>query len=1005
MRLWMCSLLFYTFIFLLCELGRYQFSKFDKSKHLSIIIILEFIGTLQICSPMFDVNLIIESYGMTGVFIEITFIEICNAYLLRDAFGDPCLLIKKFLKKKSLKWFIILLSTQFLAGLASFKLAKYWWSLKFHPTYNEMIEKENCESDLTVTLAYGMFVEGMGVISCKHIGSMLEKYITNETWNILLNAISSGIICVLGIQLTGMYANPIVAWACTFNCQGVSHFGHFLVYWIAPTIAHYIVGNFDDEECDDKVKNNEIDKKSLGEENKIIDKNIEKDILNNKELDNCKTEEEIILNSSKENIFNKEKSIESEKSITFTLDINKNEKFSPENVTSHEIVIENTKKSDESSIEEENCEEDNYEEEEEEDIYEDDDSSESSITQKYIRKIIILEFFTKYLIDTIQTVAPSFDVLFVLTHYGVRGFFIEITFLELLNSYFSIQSYADPCQLFIQLYKNKNKKWFFTLLFTQLFGGILSFQVARLWWFYINHPTYYEMLMNTTCHSHLNVSIINGMLIECLGVIGIYYILKFINKYIKNTIIINFLSAISIGSICVGGLNLTGMYINPIIAWSCTFNCQGLSHFGHFIVYWIGPILGNILIDENLRKDVKQKLIRRNKKVIKRVVCAISGGIDSSVSAYILQKKGFEVTGVYMNNWDLLEDDDSNCSRNKDEEDAMYVCDKLGIKLYKLDCVKIYWNKIFVDMLENYKNGRTVVPDVMCNKLIKFDELHRFSKEKLGINLVATGHYAQNSLGNFLEKVLENNCSEKARLLRAVDPVKDQTYFLASLKEEQLRRSMFPIGNLLKSDVRRIASDIGLTKILNKNESMGICFVGKKKNFNNFLSNYIESNVGNMIEIESNKIITQHNGIHNFTIGKRVRLPTHIYQCYEGLFVSKVDSSTNTVYVCRGSNHSSLYSKSFILHNNTFINNNINDFSNLKCLVQRNHPPVQCQLTQLNDQLLQINLKYYLKSLANGQFCVFYNNNECLGGGEIFSSTSLFEEINKLHEKKVNECC
>ncbi|CEF68001.1 Aquaporin-like domain-containing protein [Strongyloides ratti] len=373
MRLWICSLLFYAFIFLLCELGRFQFSKFNKSKHNSIIIILEFIGTLQICSPMFDVNLVIESYGMTGVFIEIIFIEICNTYLLRDAFGDPCLLMQKFLNKKSWKWFGILLMTQFLAGLASFKLAKYWWSFEFHPIYNEMISKQNCESDLTVTLIYGMFVEAMGVISAKYIGSILEKYINDETWNIFLNAISSGIICVLGIQLTGMYANPIVAWACTFNCQGVSHFGHFLVYWIAPIIAHYVVGNFDEEESDGKLTNDKINKENLPEKYK----NIERDIVNNKESDDYYTTEETVINSSKENIFTDGKSIENDIITTFTIDVNKDKKLLDENIIHNEMISDSLK------IKYTNNSDDEDYDEEEEETYDEEESSECSVTQKY----------------------------------------------------------------------------------------------------------------------------------------------------------------------------------------------------------------------------------------------------------------------------------------------------------------------------------------------------------------------------------------------------------------------------------------------------------------------------------------------------------------------------------------------------------------------------------------------------------------------------------------------
>uniref|UniRef100_A0A0N4ZV97 tRNA-5-taurinomethyluridine 2-sulfurtransferase n=1 Tax=Parastrongyloides trichosuri TaxID=131310 RepID=A0A0N4ZV97_PARTI len=354
-------------------------------------------------------------------------------------------------------------------------------------------------------------------------------------------------------------------------------------------------------------------------------------------------------------------------------------------------------------------------------------------------------------------------------------------------------------------------------------------------------------------------------------------------------------------------------------------------------------------------------------KNVKRVACAMSGGVDSSVSAYILQKKGFEVIGVYMNNWDSVEEGLSKCTSSKEKEDTKYVCDKLGIKLYTLDCVKIFWNEVFINLLNNYKDGKTVVPDVMCNKLIKFDKLHNFCKEKLDVEYVATGHYAQNSLGNFLEKIINGDSKEKAKLLRSIDPVKDQTFFLALLKEKQLRRSMFPVGNLVKDKVKMIANEIGLNRISKKKESMGICFVGKRKNFDEFLNNYIDKKVGNIINIENKKVISQHDGIHHYTIGKKVSLPPKIYQCPKGLFVCGIDNETNTVYVCRGSNHSSLYSNSFILDNVSFINDNVEDYSSAHCLIQRNQPPVKCQLTRIDNRLLNVDLDYHYKSVANGQ--------------------------------------
>ncbi|KAK0421038.1 hypothetical protein QR680_015036 [Steinernema hermaphroditum] len=281
--------------------------------------------------------------------------------------------------------------------------------------------------------------------------------------------------------------------------------------------------------------------------------------------------------------------------------------------------------------------------------------------------------------------------------------------------------------------------------------------------------------------------------------------------------------------------------------------------------------------------------------MIKRVVCAMSGGVDSAVSAWLLQKKGFDVTGVYMVNWDHVEEGVSQCPRTKDQADAQMVCDRLGIRLHVVNFVKEYWNDVFMPLVSNYKLGRTVVSDIACNTLIKFDLLHKFAFEELGADAVATGHFARTTQGDYLENIDDGSV---VQLLKPVDPLKDQTYFLSNLSGKQLRRSMFPVGSLLKSQVRKIAdSESVLSDVARKPESMGICFIGKRKNFESFMDQYIEPSRGPIVDRETGGVIGEHSGIHHFTIGKRVKIAPEQFQSADGLFVCSIDAGTNTVFV------------------------------------------------------------------------------------------------------------
>ncbi|VDM60901.1 unnamed protein product [Angiostrongylus costaricensis] len=255
-----------------------------------------------------------------------------------------------------------------------------------------------------------------------------------------------------------------------------------------------------------------------------------------------------------------------------------------------------------------------------------------------------------------------------------------------------------------------------------------------------------------------------------------------------------------------------------------------------------------------------------------RVAVGLSGGVDSAVATWLLKKRGFDVIGVYMNNWDHIEEGNSICPRTKDEADARYVCEKLHIPFATVNFVKEYWNEVFME--------------------IKFERLHNHAIDKLGVDLVATGHYASTSWDPEATQGMDSG----VKLLCSADPLKDQTPFLCTLQQKQLRRALFPIGSLTKTQVRHIAREQGLGRVAGKPESMGICFVGKRRNFDSFIDQYIEPRPGKIITLEG-KFLGHHNGVHHFTLGKRIA----VQGCHLGYFVAQIDAEKDTVYAVRSS--------------------------------------------------------------------------------------------------------
>ncbi len=363
----------------------------------------------------------------------------------------------------------------------------------------------------------------------------------------------------------------------------------------------------------------------------------------------------------------------------------------------------------------------------------------------------------------------------------------------------------------------------------------------------------------------------------------------------------------------------------------------------------------------------------------KKVVIGMSGGVDSSVAAIKLKEEGYEVIGLFMRNWDSYADGEMEgapttsegiCPQEVDYNDAKKVCDKLNIPLYRKDFVKEYWDYVFTYFLDELKKGRTPNPDIMCNKYIKFDMFIK-EAEKLGADYIATGHYARIKDG---------------KLLRAVDDNKDQTYFLSQVSKEQLKNVLFPIGDMLKPDVRKIAEKYNLITA-EKKDSTGICFIGER-NFTNFLKNYLPNKPGKIVNIDTNEEIGEHIGLMYYTIGQRRGLD--IGGTKERMFVVGKDLTKNILYICIGEDNDYLVSDSCIIDEV----NLLTDEKITKCTAKFRYrqKDIDVELEYLDNNEILVKYPQGVKRVTPGQACVLYNKEECLGGG-------IIKEVRKNNEK------
>ena len=397
---------------------------------------------------------------------------------------------------------------------------------------------------------------------------------------------------------------------------------------------------------------------------------------------------------------------------------------------------------------------------------------------------------------------------------------------------------------------------------------------------------------------------------------------------------------------------------------------------------------------------------------MKRVVVGLSGGVDSSVAAYLLQKQGYEVIGLFMKNWH----DDSvtisdECPWLEDSNDALMVAEKLGIPFQTVDMSVPYKQRIVDYMFREYERGRTPNPDVLCNREIKFATFLEYALN-LGADYVATGHYCR-------KDTIEVNGQNIYRLLAGKDQNKDQSYFLCQLSQAQLGRALFPIGDLQKSEVRAIAKELGLVTA-EKKDSQGLCFVGKVR-LPEFLQQQLAPKKGDIIQIPSTwqgyqykessklfecyedelkyyaekyhysptdgKVVGQHDGAHFFTIGQRKGL--HVGGIVEPLFVIDTDNEKNIIYVGEGHAHPGLFRCTLFVKKEDihWIRTDLalSLHQSMEAMVRiRYRQPLQKATLYLNDSGLYIDFRTPQSAITSGQFAAWYIEDELIGSGEIY---------------------
>ena len=355
----------------------------------------------------------------------------------------------------------------------------------------------------------------------------------------------------------------------------------------------------------------------------------------------------------------------------------------------------------------------------------------------------------------------------------------------------------------------------------------------------------------------------------------------------------------------------------------------------------------------------------------RKVILGLSGGVDSAVAALLLKQQGADVQALHMSNW---EDDDGYCTAAADLQDARRVCEQLDIPLHHVNFAKQYRDRVFKYFLDEYRAGRTPNPDVLCNREIKFGAFRDYAK-RLGGELLATGHYARTAVSD-----------GQVQLLKAADKTKDQSYFLHAVSASALAETLFPLGDLLKADVRRIARDQGLA-IHDKKDSTGICFIGERP-FREFLATYLPADPG-PIRTPDGKEVGRHQGLMYYTPGQRQGLGVGGRQDSGDApwYVADKILDDNTLVVVQGE-HPMLYSTSMETSVASWIGKTPEKLSrtgamNCNVKIRYRQPDQACLVRQEGSDLLEVSFAAEQRAVAPGQFAVFYDGDQCLGGAVI----------------------
>lgn len=354
------------------------------------------------------------------------------------------------------------------------------------------------------------------------------------------------------------------------------------------------------------------------------------------------------------------------------------------------------------------------------------------------------------------------------------------------------------------------------------------------------------------------------------------------------------------------------------------------------------------------------------------VVVGMSGGVDSSVSAHLLLEQGYKVTGLFMKNWEE-DDTEEYCAAAADLIDAQQVCDRLGIDLHEVNFAHEYWENVFEHFLAEYQAGRTPNPDILCNKEIKFKEF-LLQAESMGADYIATGHYVAKGQ-------LENSEESPFELLRGADYNKDQSYFLYTLQQHALAKSLFPLGEISKPEVRKIADARGFITH-DKKDSTGICFIGERR-FKDFLSTYIKPNPGDMKDI-SGKVVARHDGLMYYTLGQRHGL--NIGGPGEAWYVAGKDIDANTLVVVQGHDHPAMLTSTVSATGPDWVSGSPPEVgAKVTAKTRYRQQDQTCQVLQ-NDQQLVVKFDTPQRAVTPGQALVLYDGRRCLGGATIHSS-------------------